>query len=282
MSTAASARPAHRPGALGRYDGKGLLGPGITASYLALIVLIPIAALIWQSVAGGLDAFVQAITSPQAVAALQLTFVSSLLVVVINAVTGSLIAWVLVRDDFPGKPVVNALIDLPFALPTIVTGLTLLTLYGPRSPFGINVAYAQAGIIMALLFITLPFVVRSVQPVLLELDRDMEEAAASLGAAPSVIIRRIVIPNLVPAILTGSALAFARCMGEFGSVVLISGNLPFRTEVASVYIAGQVETDNPGSAAAVSMVLLVASLALLAIFDVVRRRVSRHDEEPAA
>ncbi len=141
--------------------------------------------------------------------------------VLINAVIGTLVAWVLVRDDFPGKAVVNSLIDLPFALPTIVTGLTLLALYGPRSPFGINIAYQLVSIIIALLFVTLPFMVRSVQPVLLELDRDMEEAAASLGASPVTVIRRIVMPNLVPAILTGGALAFARCMGEFGSVVLI-------------------------------------------------------------
>ncbi len=140
------------------------------------------------------------------------------------------------RDDFPGKSVVNALIDLPFALPTIVAGLTLLTLYGPRSPFGINLAYSQAGILVALLFVTLPFVVRSVQPVLLELDTDMEEAAASLGANPPTIVRRIVLPNLLPAILTGCALGFARAIGEFGAVVLISGNIPYKTEVASVNI----------------------------------------------
>jgi sulfate transport system permease protein len=254
------------------------MGPGVTATYLGLIVLLPVAAILWRSVADGPDAFISAVTSPQALAALQLTFTLSLIVVGINALMGTLIAWVLVRDDFPGKPVVNALIDLRFALPTIVAGLTMLTLYGPRSPFGINVAYSQAGIVLALLFITLPFVARSVQPVLLELDRDMEEAAASLGATPPSVLRRIVLPNLAPAILTGSALAFARCIGEFGSVVLISGNIPYRTEVASVYVYGQVETDNPGAAAAVSVVLLVSSLALLAVFDVLRRRISRHEE----
>lgn len=278
MTTVESARPMHRPGTSNRYDGRGLMGPGVTATYLGLIVLLPVAAILWRSVADGPDAFIAAVTSPQALAALQLTFTLSLIVVGINALMGTLIAWVLVRDDFPGKPVVNALIDLPFALPTIVAGLTLLTLYGPRSPFGINVAYSQAGIVLALLFITLPFVARSVQPVLLELDRDMEEAAASLGATPSSVLRRIVLPNLAPAILTGSALAFARCIGEFGSVVLISGNIPYRTEVASVYVYGQVETDNPGAAAAVSVVLLVSSLALLAVFDVLRRRISRHEE----
>jgi sulfate transport system permease protein len=278
VTSAVGARPEHRPGVLGGYDGRGLIGPGLAACYIGLIVLIPIAALIWQSFAAGLGSFLAAITSPQAVAAITLTFLMSAIVVVVNAVMGTLIAWVLVRDEFPGKRLVNSLIDLPFALPTIVTGLTLLTLYGARSPFGINVAYAPTAIVLALLFVTLPFVVRSVQPVLLELDRDMEEAAASLGAGPATVLRRIIIPNLVPAILTGCALAFARCIGEFGSVVLISGNIPYRTEVASVYIMGQVEADQPGDAAAVSLVLLVTSLALLFGFDLLRRRVSRHEE----
>jgi sulfate transport system permease protein len=262
-----------------RYDGRGFLGPGIAALYLGLIVLIPLAALVWQSISGGVDGFLAAITSPQALAAIQVTFIASGIVVVINAVIGTLIAWVLVRDDFPGKAVVNGLIDLPFALPTIVTGLTLASLYGPRSPFGINVAYSAPAIVLALLFVTLPFVVRSVQPVLLELDREMEEAGASLGASSPTVLRRIVLPNLVPAILTGCALAFARCIGEFGSVVLISGNVPYRTEVASVYIISQVEADQPGAAAAVSMLLLMTSLVVLTAFDFLRRRMSRHDEQ---
>ncbi|MFN8520542.1 MAG: sulfate ABC transporter permease subunit CysT [Chloroflexota bacterium] len=273
-----SARPQARPGRTGSYDGRGLLGPGLAALYLGLIVLIPIAALLWQSFGQGLDAFLDAVTSPQAVAALQLTFVASLIVVLINAVMGTLVAWVLVRDDFPGKGVVNSLIDLPFALPTIVTGLTLLSLYGPRSPFGLNIAYQPVSILVALLFVTLPFMVRSVQPVLLELDRDMEEAAASLGAASPTVLRRIVLPNLLPAILTGGALGFARCMGEFGSVVLISGNIPGKTEVSSVYIKGLIEGDRPSAAAAVSVLLLVISLVLLTAFDVLRRRITRHSE----
>ena len=278
MTSAVNARPQRRPGAIGSYDGRGLLGPGLAALYLGLIVLIPIAALVWQSFGEGLDTFVAAVTTPQAIAALQLTFIASFIVVLINAVMGTLVAWVLVRDDFPGKAIVNSLIDLPFALPTIVTGLTLLALYGPRSPFGINIAYQPVSIIIALLFVTLPFMVRSVQPVLLELDRDMEEAAASLGASSPTVIRRVVLPNLLPAILTGGALAFARCMGEFGSVVLISGNIPNKTEVASVYIKGLIEGDRPSAAAAVSIVLLVFSLVLLTTFDVLRRRISRHSE----
>ncbi len=279
MTADTGARPIGRPGtSTSRYDGRGLLGPGITALYLGLLVLIPIAALLWRLVAEGAGEFISAVTSPAGVAALQLTFTVSLLVVIIDAIMGTALAWVLVRDDFPGKSVVNTLIDLPFALPTIVAGLTLLTLYGPRSPFGVNVAYSQVGIVVALLFITLPFVVRAVQPVLSELDREMEEAGATLGASTPTVIRRIVIPNLVPAILTGSALAFARSIGEFGSVVLIAGNIPYKTELASVYIFGQVEADHPGSAAAVSVVLLASSLLLLAAFDLLRRRISRHEE----
>lgn len=190
---------------------------------------------------------------------------------------GTLIAWVLVRDSFRGKSFVNALIDLPFALPTIVAGLTLLALYGPNGPLGINVAYTRAAVILALLFVTLPFVVRAVQPVLIELDREMEEAAASLGAGGLAIFRRIVLPNLMPAILAGGALAFARAVGEFGSVVLISGNIPFETEVASVHIFGRLESDDTTGAAAVSVVLLVLSLVVLLVIDSVRRWGSRHE-----
>jgi len=198
--------------------------------------------------------------------------------VAINAVTGTLIAWVLVRDTFRGKATVNSLIDLPFALPTIVAGLTLLALYGPKGPIGINVAYTRAAIILALLFVTLPFVVRSVQPVLLELDRDMEEAAASLGASSFSIFRRIVLPNLMPAILSGVALAFARSIGEFGSVILISGNIPFQTEVASVHIFSQIESDDVTGAAAVSVLLLVISFVSLLAIDTFRKWGSKHEQ----
>jgi sulfate/thiosulfate transport system permease protein len=210
------------------------------------------------------------------VAALRLTFLISLGVVAVNAVAGTLIAWVLVRDDFRGKSVVNALIDLPFALPTIVAGLTLLAVYGPSKPLGVNVAYTRVAILLALLFVTLPFVVRAVQPVLLELDREMEEAAASLGAKPLTIFRRIVLPNLRPAILSGVALSFGKAIGEFGSVVLITGNIPFETEVASVYIFGLIETDAVTSAAAVSVVLLTLALLVLVAVDLLERRGRRH------
>jgi sulfate/thiosulfate transport system permease protein len=245
-------------------------------AYLSLIALIPLAAVVTRSTDGGLDGFWRAVTTAQAMAALKLTLVASLVVVAINALTGTLIAWVLVRDDFRGKGIVNALIDLPFALPTIVAGLTLLALYGPKSPLGVDVSFTRAAVVLALLFVTLPFVVRAVQPVLLELDREMEEAAASLGATPGTTFRRIVLPNLAPAILAGSGLGFARAVGEFGSLVLITGNLPFKTQAASVFIFSQVESDNVTGAAAVSVVLLAVSLAVLLALGAASRRAVRH------
>jgi sulfate/thiosulfate transport system permease protein len=229
------------------------------------------------SLEGGLAAFWNEVTAPAAVAALKLTFVASFLVVVVNAVFGTLIAWVLVRDDFRGKNVVNAIIDLPFALPTIVAGLVLLAVYGPKSPINLNLAYTRAAVVLALLFVTLPFVVRAVQPVLLELDREMEEAAASLGASQLTTFRRIVLPNLMPAILSGAALSFGKAVGEFGSVVLISGNIPFDTEVAAVNIFKSIESDDQAAAAAVSVVLLVLSLVVLFAADLLERRSRRHD-----
>src|ERR671911_2170501 len=190
------------------------LSLGLVTTYLSLIVGLPIAALIFESLNGGWEGFWEVVTSPEAIAALKLTLWTSIAVALINAVLGTITAWVLVRDDFRGKAVMNAIIDLPFALPTIVAGLTLLALYGPKSPVGVNAAYTSAGLVLALLFVTLPFVVRTVQPVLLELDRDMEEAAASLGAGKLQTFRRIVFPNLFPAILSGVALSFARAVGE--------------------------------------------------------------------
>ena len=255
----------------------GGLSLGISTIYLSLIVLLPIAAVVAASLEGGLAAFWEEVTSPPAIAALKLTFVISLLVVLANAVTGMLIAWVLVRDDFRGKSVVNALIDLPFALPTIVAGLTLLAIYGPKSPVGVNVAYTRTAIALALLFVTLPFVVRAVQPVLMELDREMEQAAASLGASPVTTFRRIILPNLMPAVLSGAALSFGKAVGEFGSIVLISGNIPFDTEVASVHIFKAIESDDQAAAAAVSVVLLLLSLLVLIGADILERRSRRHD-----
>jgi sulfate transport system permease protein len=271
-----AAVPVSRPGAvLGRAGGG--LARGIAVGYLSLIVLVPLAALVWSSRSQGLHTFWHEVTKPEASSALKLTLGVSVLVAAFNAVTGTAIAWVLVRDSFPGKGIVNAVIDLPFALPTVVAGLVLLELYGPSSPFGVDVAFQRTGLVLALLFVTLPFVVRAVQPVLLELDQEMEEAAESLGAGRLAIFRRIVFPNLLPAILSGVALAFARAVGEFGSVVLISGNIPFKTEVSSVYIAGQIESGNPAGAAAVSVLLLLISLGVLLAIGAFRHWRTRHD-----
>jgi len=239
-------------------------------------VLLPIAALVVKSGTGGTHAFWREISNPEAVAAIKLTLITPLIVVAINAVLGTLIAWVLVRDEFPGKRIVGALIDLPFALPTIVAGVVLLALYGKGSPVGIDVAFTRVSIGLALLFVTLPFVVRSVQPVLHELDVSMEEAAESLGAGPLAVLRRIVLPSLAPAIISGVALSFARAVGEFGSLVLITGNLPFKTEAGSVYVFNQIENENLPSAAAVSVVLLVAAVAVLAALSLLSRWRSRH------
>ncbi len=256
--------------------GAGALGKGLLGIYLTALVLLPIAALLAKASSGGPSAFWREISNPEAVAAIKLTLIASVIVVAVNAVFGTLVAWVLVRDEFRGKALVNALIDLPFALPTIVAGLVLLALYGKGSPLGIDVAFTRAAVVLALLFVTLPFVVRSVQPVLMELDRSMEEAAASLGAGPVTVLRRVILPTLTPAIISGIALSFARAVGEFGSLVLITGNLPFKTEAGSVYIFGQIQNENLAAAAAVSVVLLLAALVVLGALSLFLRRRSRH------
>jgi len=251
----------------------------VAVIYMSIIVLIPFAALLNGAFEDGWSTFWDAISSKQATSALSLTVGCSLVVVAVNAVMGTLIAWVLVRDRFPGKSLVNALIDLPFALPTIVAGVTLLALYGPSSPFGINIAFTRAGIVVALLLVTLPFVVRAVQPVLLELDAEMEQAAASLGASRFTIFRRVIFPNILPALLGGSGLAFSRALGEFGSLVLIAGNIPFDTQVSSLYIVNLIEGNESGTpvaAAAVSVSLLVLSLASLLLLSGLERLFSRH------
>jgi len=250
---------------------------GIVLTWLSVIVLLPLAAVVVRSTEEGLGGFWDAITEPEAIAAIKLTLFSTLAIVAINVVFGVLIAWVLVRDNFPGKGIVNSVIDLPFAMPTIVAGLTLLTLYGADSPIGLNFAYTKVAIGLALLFVTLPFVIRAVQPVLHEVDREMEEAAASLGAGGLRIFRSILLPNLTPAIVAGSALAFARAIGEYGSLVLITGNIPFDTQVASVYIFGRIESDNTTAAAAVSVLLLALSVAVLFALSLFGRWRSRHE-----
>jgi sulfate transport system permease protein len=253
------------------------VAPGLAITYLSLIVLLPLAALAWVTGKGGWESFKAAVTAPDAVAAIKLTLVVSLLVVLINGFFGTLVAWVMVRDEFRGKAFLNSLIDLPFALPTIVAGLTLLTLYGPNSPIGINVAYTRTAVLLALLFETLPFVIRSVQPVLLEMDREVEDAAGSLGATRFTVFRRVILPTILPAIVSGAALAFARAIGEFGSVVLMSGNIPFSTEVASVHIFAQVQSDNPDGAAALAVLMLGLALGILLAMGALERWGGRHD-----
>ncbi len=258
-----------RPRRRSATGGAGGLTIGVTTLWLSLIVLLPMAALVDRSLQDGLGTFWHAASSRQAVSALRFTVLISLAVTAVNAVMGTVIAWVLARDSFRGKRLVNGLIDLPFALPTIVAGLVLLALYGNA------IAYTKWAVLLALLFVTLPFVVRAVQPVLIELDTEMEQAAYSLGASKATTFRRIVLPNLVPAIVSGAALAFARAVGEFGSVTLISGNKPFDTQVSSVYAYKQLESDNVTGAAAVSVVLLVVSLLVLMGLRLFESRVGR-------
>jgi sulfate/thiosulfate transport system permease protein len=240
---------------------------------LSVIVVLPIAALVWESRREGAASFWDVVTSPGAIDSLKLSLGAAAVVSLINSVLGTITAWVLVRDRFRGQSIVNSIIDLPFALPTIVAGLTLIALYGPRSPVGIDVFGTRVAIGLALLFVTLPFVVRTVQPVLLELDREMEEAARSLGASEFTVFRRIVLPNILPGILSGVALAFARAVGEIGAVVLIAGNL----QVASVFIFTHIESGDRAGAASVAVVLLTISFAVLLVIGGVRRLATMHE-----
>ncbi|MBX7068746.1 MAG: sulfate ABC transporter permease subunit CysT [Microthrixaceae bacterium] len=247
------------------------LGLGVATIWLSLLVMLPLAAVVIKGTGNGWTGFWDALSNPSTAAALRLTVSQAFLVTAVNVVLGTVVAWVLVRDEFPGKGLIDLVIDVPFALPTIVAGLVLLSLYGPDSPLNLQFANTRVGIFIALLFVTVPFVVRAVQPVLLELDRDVEEAAASLGADRFTIFRRVVFPNLIPAIAAGTALAFARAVSEYGSLVLISGNLPFKTEVAAVRILSLNENDNPAGAAAVATVLLFVAVVTLLAIDGLRR-----------
>jgi sulfate transport system permease protein len=248
----------------------------VISTYLLVIVVLPLAALFWESKKNGTHGFWQVVTSPEALNALKLTFGAAFVVVLINAVLGTVTAWVLVRDDFPDKSLVNAVIDLPFALPTIVAGITLLALYGPNSPLGVHLAFTRGAIVLALCFVTLPFVVRTVQPVLLELDVDMEEAARSLGAGQFAVFRRVVLPNILPGILSGSVLALARALGEIGSIVVITSGA-LNTQVASVFIYNQIQDGNSNQAAAVAMVLLGSAFVLLLVVGALRFFATRHE-----
>lgn len=251
------------------------LALGIATIWFSLLVLIPLSAIVASAGSGGWDRYVGVLRNDQTWAAVTLTVGQALVVTAVNIVVGTIIAWVLVRDRFPGKAVLDVIIDVPFALPTIVAGLVLLSLYGPNSPLGVHWAFTPNAVTLALAFVTLPFVVRTVQPVLEELEADVEEAAASLGARRSTIFRRIILPSLAPAIAAGAALSFARAISEYGSLVLLSGNLPFETEVVSVRVLTFIENGNNASAAALASVMLAVALVVIVLLDIVQRRVAR-------
>lgn len=251
---------------------------GAASIWLSVIVLLPLAAILVESAQGGWSHFWAAVTSNSAVASFQVTLTISLAVALINLVFGLLVAWVLTRDDFVGKRLVDAVIDLPFALPTIVASLVMLALYGPASPVNLHLQHTKWGVGIALLFVTLPFVVRSVQPVLLELDRETEEAAASLGANNFVILTKVILPALLPSLLSGAGLAFSRAIGEFGSVVLIGGAVPGKTEVSSQWIRTLIENDDRTGAAAISIVLLLISFAVLFVLRIIGSRAAKREE----
>ncbi|MGX9671387.1 sulfate ABC transporter permease subunit CysT [Mycobacterium sp. HM-7] len=258
--------------------GSTSLRVGAASIWLSVIVLLPLAAILVQSARGGWGYFWSAVTSNSALASFRVTLEVSAAVALINLVFGLLVAWVLTRDDFLGKRLVDAVIDLPFALPTIVASLVMLALYGPASPVNLHLQHTKWGIGVALLFVTLPFVVRSVQPVLLELDRETEEAAASLGANNFVIFTKVVLPALLPSLLSGAGLAFSRAIGEFGSVVLIGGAVPGETEVSSQWIRTLIENDDPTGAAAISIVLLLISFVVLFVLRVIGSRAAKRQE----
>ena len=271
-----------RPGGGGGHTGlrreRVSLRVGVAAVWLSLIVLAPLAAIAWQAGGGGWRAFELAVTSHAALQSFRVTLTIAAGVTVLNLVFGLLIAWVLVRDDFFGKRFIDVIIDLPFALPTIVASLVMLALYGPASPVHVHLQHTAWGVGLALAFVTLPFVVRSVQPVLLEIDREVEEAAASLGASGLTIFRAVVLPALTPALLTGAGLAFSRAIGEFGSVVLIGGAVPGKTEVSSQWIRTLIENDDRTGAAAISLVLLAISFLVLLALRVLGSRVGKRQE----
>ena len=273
--TAVSARIASRSPGFREPSVVPGFGPtfGFTLLYLCLIVLIPLAALVLRSAGMGLHAFLAAATAPRALAAYRLSFGAAAIAALVNAFFGLLVAWVLVRYRFPMKRLVDALVDLPFALPTAVAGIALTALYSKNgwigallAPFGIQIAFTQAGVLVALVFIGLPFVVRTVEPVLQDLEPEVEDAALSLGANRVQIFLRVILPTILPALLTGTALAFARGLGEYGSVIFIAGNLPMVSEIAPLLIVIKLEQYDYSGATAIATVMLAASfLALFAI-----------------
>lgn len=268
----------------GRYGSSELVLRSITFFYIGLLVILPLVTIIIASFNGGLTNLWKEITLPQAIFSLKLTFLLSFFMIIINVITGTATAWVLVKYKFPLKNIINSIVDIPFAIPTVVTGIMLVALYGPKSTIGmllgkhgIEIIFAKPGIILALLFVTFPFVVRAVQPVLMEMDKDMEEAATTLGASRFKTFFKIVLPTLIPSILTGAALSFSRALGEFGSIVIVAGNIPFKTQVSAVYIYGEIESANIQSALGSAVVLLLSSLAVLILLNFIQRWSSKYD-----
>ncbi len=250
---------------------------GFTLAYLGLIVLIPLSGLIWRSASLGLPEFWALATDQRTVNALRLSFGTALIAALVNVVFGVIVAWVLVRYRFPGRRVVDAMVDLPFALPTAVAGIALTAIYAPTgwvgsllAPLGIKIAYTPAGIVIALIFVGLPFIVRTVQPVIAEIDREVEEASASLGAGRFDTVRRVILPSLTPAILTGFALALARGVGEYGSVIFIAGNLPYVSEIAPLLIVIRLEEFDVPAATAVAAIMLVISFSMLLVINLIQ------------
>lgn len=250
---------------------------GFSLAYLTLIILIPLSGLAWRSAALGWSDFWAIATDRRVVKSLQLSFGASLIAAAVNVVFGTIVAWVLVRYRFTGRRIVDAMVDLPFALPTAVAGIALTSLYAPKgwigalfAPLGIKIAYTPLGIIIALVFIGLPFVVRTVQPVMEEIDKEVEEAAATLGASRFQTITRILLPGLAPAITTGFALAFARAVGEYGSVIFIAGNLPFKTEISPLLIVIKLEEYNYAAATAIAAIMLVIAFAMLFVINLLQ------------
>ncbi len=256
-------------------------------SYLALMLIIPLLVVFQDGLRLGLGGLWQAITQPAAWAALMLTLRTAAIMVAINTVMGTLTAYVLVRYEFPGKSLLNALVDLPLAIPTLVTGVMLVILYGPQQPLGAwvervlgwRVIFASPGIVLALLFVTFPFVVRAVQPVLLSLDRSVEDAAATLGAGSWTIFRRVTLPPLILPLTSGALLSFARAVGEFGAIIIVAGNIPLRSQTAAVYVWGEVESENRFGASAVSVALLAIAFAMILVVDLIQSR--SQGEDPA-
>ncbi|WP_313033012.1 sulfate ABC transporter permease subunit CysT [Acinetobacter sp.] len=258
------------------------LSLGFTLAYLSLIVLIPLSAVFIKSLGIGWDGLWEILSSERILKSLQLSFSAALIAALINVVFGLLLAWCLVRYSFPGKRIIDALVDLPFALPTAVAGIALTSLYAPTGwigqylePLGIKVAYTPIGITLALIFIGIPFVVRTVQPVLSDLETELEEAASALGANRFQIVTKIILPILFPALLTGFALAFARSVGEYGSVIFIAGNQPFETEIAPLMIISRLEEYDYAGATTIAVVMLVLSFAILFLINLLQAWASR-------